>query len=196
MQSFKVSKDQKNRAYYRIYSKYIDMMEREGIPFYVLTSEEKEKFLYAIVMYLVTLDQRSTKNMKDARETHAMYDSVITLLSSLTPSQLVRMFPIDKYYDGEKYEMKDYFSTREVIDKLPQDEPIHLHIDMVELMWDYCNTHIRHLLTAAMCGVDEIRKWMGKCSMMEEYLWKLQTDEWKKVKPRKRQLPAWLKIVK
>ena len=57
MQSFKVSREQKNRAYYRIYSKYIDMMERDGIPFYVLTSEEKEKFLYAIVMYLVTLDQ-------------------------------------------------------------------------------------------------------------------------------------------
>jgi len=196
MQSFKVSSEQKNRAYYRIYSKYIDMMQREDLPFYVLTHEEREKFLYAIVMYLVTLDQRSTKNMKDARELHSMYDSVITLLSSLTPSQLVRMFPIDKYYDGEKYEMKDYFSTREALDRLPQDEPIHLHTDMFELMWDYCNPHIRHLLTAAMGSVDEIRKWMGKCSMMEEYLWKLETDEWKKVKPQKRQLPAWLKIVK
>ena len=196
MQSFKVSSEQKNRAYYRIYSKYIDMMQREDLPFYALTHEEREKFLYAIVMYLVTLDQRSTKNMKDARELHSMYDSVITLLSSLTPSQIVRMFPIDKYYDGEKYEMKDYFSTREALDKLPQDEPIHLHTDMFELMWDYCNPHIRHLLTAAMGSVDEIRKWMGKCSMMEEYLWKLQTAEWKKVKPQKRQLPAWLKIVK
>lgn len=172
------------------------MMQRKGLPFYVLTHEEREKFLYAIVMYLVTLDQRSTKNMKDARELHSMYDSVITLLSSLTPSQLVRMFPIDKYYDGEKYEMKDYFSTRETLDRLPQDEPIHLHTDMFELMWDYCNPHIRLLLTAAMGSVDEIRKWMGKCSMMEEYLWKLETDEWKKVKPQKRQLPAWLKIVK
>ena len=92
--------------------------------------------------------------------------------------------------------MKDYFSTREALDRLPQDEPIHLHTDMFELMWDYCNPHIRHLLTAAMGSVDEIRKWMGKCSMMEEYLWKLETDEWKKVKPQKRQLPAWLKIVK
>ena len=196
MQSFKVSSEQKNRAYYRIYSKYIDMMQREDLPFYALTYEEREKFLYAIVMYLVTLDQRSTKNMKDARELHSMYDSVITLLSSLTPSQLVRMFPIDKYYDGEKYEMKDYFSTREALDRLPQDEPMHLHTDMFELMWDYCNPHIRLLLTAAMGSVDEIRKWKGQCSMMEEYLWKLQTDEWKKVKPQKRQLPAWLKIVK
>ena len=196
MQSFKASKDQKNRAYYRIYRKYIDQLQTEGKAFYDLTDTEKEKFLYAIVMYLVTLDQRSTKNMKDARELHSMYDSVITLLSSLTPSQLVRMFPIDKYYDGEKYEMKDYFSTREALDRLPQDEPIHLHTDMFELLWDYCNPHIRHLLTAAMGSVDEIRKWMGKCSMMEEYLWKLETDEWKKVKPQKRQLPAWLKIVK
>ena len=31
MQSFKVSNEQKNRAYYRIYSKYIDMMERDRL---------------------------------------------------------------------------------------------------------------------------------------------------------------------
>lgn len=42
----------------------------------------------------------------------------------LTPHQFVNLFPIEKSYDGEKYMVKDYFSTMEMLSHLDMDKPL------------------------------------------------------------------------
>ena len=192
----KVTQAQRNEAYYRTYMKLSEKMTAEGTAFCDLSDTEREQFLYSMIMFLITLKERHTKNIRDARELYAMYDSVLTLLSSLTPVQLERIFPIEKTYDGDRWEMKDYFTTKKALAALPQDEMILHNVEIFALLWDYCNNDIRHLLVCAMHSMDEVRRWMGKCPMIEEFLWKAQAQSWKELKPVKRQIPSWLRVIK
>ena len=49
---------------------------------------------------------------------------IMSYMATLTPTEFVRVFPIPKEYDGEKYSVKDYFSTIERLKKYPSDEEI------------------------------------------------------------------------
>lgn len=49
---------------------------------------------------------------------------ILTLLEGLTPRQVLGLFPIEKSYDGEKYQTKDYYSSIEAVNDLGIDVPL------------------------------------------------------------------------
>ena len=64
-------------------------------------------------------------------------------------------FPIDKDYDGAKWECKDYFYTMDVLKKMDWDKPIGRD-KLSELLWDYENEELRHAyieFTTAMSAI-------------------------------------------
>jgi hypothetical protein len=58
-------------------------------------------------------------------------------MSQLTPREFMNIFPIDKTYDGERFECKDYFYTIKIVRALDQDAPIGDKLD--DLLWEYMN---------------------------------------------------------
>lgn len=89
------------------------------------------------------------------------------LLGILTPVEIMQMFPIPKEYDGEKYQVKDYFSTIEEVKKYPQDKPIGSKI--TEFLMEYYNHDVVEFEVLKLCTISDIRRMEGKKGVFEEF---------------------------
>lgn len=90
-----------------------------------------------------------TKAYKSCLEIENRYQKlkqVMETIGRLTPMELLRMFPVEKEYDGEKWGTKDYFYTMDKLKKLPADKPIGGAQDVAVLLWDYQNWDLTELL--------------------------------------------------
>lgn len=84
-----------------------------------------------------------------------LIDAIFTVCGYLTLRNFVTTFPIDKTYDGAKWECKDYFYTMDVLSKMEWDAPIGRD-NISELLWDYDNADLRHAyiqFTTAMSAI-------------------------------------------
>lgn len=61
------------------------------------------------------------KTLKQNQYRFQLIDSIFSVLSCLTLQNFVTTFPIDKDYDGAKWECKDYFYTMDVLKKMDWD---------------------------------------------------------------------------
>ena len=102
------------------------------------------------------------KSLKQNQYRFQMIDSIFGVLGCLTLRNFVNTFPIDKTYDGAKWEEKDYFYTMEVLKDMDWDKPIGRD-KLSELLWDYMNADLRHAyveFTTAMSAI--LRAQTGK----------------------------------
>lgn len=97
-----------------------------------------------------------------------------TVISLLTPKQLMTIFPIEKRYDGAKYEIKDYFYTMAELEKIGLDNCILNKID--DLLWDYENYEIRRFLVASINILDTMQKERTGKSLLEIWAGKNGVD--------------------
>ena len=63
-------------------------------------------------------------------------------MGTLKPKEFMELYPIPKEYDGHKYEIKDYFYTRDYIKGLEQENPI--GTEVFNLLWEYQNRDLIH----------------------------------------------------
>lgn len=89
-------------------------------------------------------------------------------MSLLKPKEFERIFPIDKEYDGEKYDMKDYFYTRKYIDEFGEDRVIGDEIE--EFLWEYQNRTIRIYMVKTLKIMSSIRRFETGKGIMEGFL--------------------------
>jgi hypothetical protein len=89
-------------------------------------------------------------------------------MESLTPREFMNIFPIQKVYDGDKYECKDYFTTMDYINAIGIDEVIGANLD--NLLWDYVNHDTRMFNTKTFLCMDDLRSFEGQPSMVTEFL--------------------------
>lgn len=94
------------------------------------------------------------------------YAVVLRFIERMTPRQFMQMFPIDKTYDGERWESKDYFTTKEMCFRRGLDSPIG---DALTFLWDYCNPYTRCFLAGFLKAVERERRLDGKPSMLETF---------------------------
>lgn len=95
------------------------------------------------------------QSLEEAQATFQLIDAIFTVCGCLTLRNFVTTFPIDKTYDGVKWECKDYFYTMDVLSKMDWDKPIGRD-ELSELLWDYENADLRHAyveFTTAMSAI-------------------------------------------
>ena len=92
---------------------------------------------------------------------------VVELVGQLTPRELLQIFPVEKAYDGERWETKDYFFTMDVLRRHGLDKP--LGAAVFDVLWDYTNTHVRLFNVAMMHTVDGIRRMEGQGPLLQEW---------------------------
>lgn len=85
----------------------------------------------------------------------------------LTPNEFMTIFPVEKYYDGERDGEKDYYSTMEVLKKIGMNNPIGEHVDM--LLRDYQNPHLVDFCVFKMMLISLIRQCQGFPSLGEQF---------------------------
>lgn len=89
-------------------------------------------------------------------------------MMKLTPSDIENIFPIQKIYDGERRESKDYFYTKHYLNSLDSCAPLGENLE--ELLWEYVNPELRKFNLAQLKAIDFLRKFEGKQGIMEEWV--------------------------
>ena len=96
------------------------------------------------------------------------YTVVMAFVSYLTPRELTQMFPIGKTYDGDRWEMKDYFSSMEAIQEHGgMDIPI--GDEAFSLLYDYENHVTRVFLVNYMSAASQVYKQLHGIGIMEQF---------------------------
>lgn len=93
--------------------------------------------------------EKRHRRIKPCREIENKYRAlgrVMGAIGRLTPQEILRMYPVEKRYDGVKWMEKDYFHTMDKVNSLPGDEPIGDAQDVACLLWDYQNWDLEFLL--------------------------------------------------
>ena len=130
-----------------------------------LPQDELAKIGFAGIKYICSMRDVARENRKlgidrgqiltEGQVRFTVIDSIFTILGCLTLRNFVTTFPIDKTYDGAKWEEKDYFYTMEVLSKMDWDKPIGRD-ELSKLLWDYDNEELRHAyieFTTAMSAI-------------------------------------------
>lgn len=118
-----------------------------------LPQDELAKIGFAGIKYICSMRDVARENMRlgtdkgrtleEEQVRFIVIDSIFTVLSCLTLRNFVTIFPIDKTYDGDKWEEKDYYYTTQVLSEMDWDKPIGRD-ELSELLWDYMNADLRH----------------------------------------------------
>lgn len=95
-------------------------------------------------------------------------DAMLTLISGLTPRNLMITFPIKKDFDGEKWGWRDYFSTIKDISEFDLDTQIS-KTEMMNLLTGYQNLMIDELILEALSTTSELRRMQTGKGLVEEF---------------------------
>lgn len=84
----------------------------------------KDDVKIIIFSEIKAFNSRDFKRQFSEAEKQKYVIGMLGLIEELTPREFTRLFPIDKRYDGNRYETKDYFSTVEYINSIGWDTNI------------------------------------------------------------------------
>jgi len=128
--------------------------------------EATKQLILCGVKMVVTRTRREEEDTKQL--SLDFFQPLMTIMSTLTPIELVNLFPITKEYFGHKYDIKDYYYTMEELNNLDQDAKI--GDKLFGLLWDYHNTDLREFCVAYMKALSEYRRSLGQLGIIEEFM--------------------------
>lgn len=104
-----------------------------------------------------TLGTGYTRSIKESQAMFQLIDAIFIICGYLTLRNFITIFPIEKRYDGEKWECKDYYFTMNALSDIDWDKPIGRD-NISELLWDYENIELRHVYVDFMSAMSDIYK--------------------------------------
>ena len=107
---------------------------------------------------------------REAAENNFQFGSIVkSMIGLLTPDEFIKIFPIRKEYDGNKWQTKDYFYTRDYINTLDPNKPIREQEDPLMFLWEYTNWDITLFNVNLMGYLSDLRRLEGYPSMAAEW---------------------------
>jgi hypothetical protein len=100
-----------------------------------------KKKLHAVFYGVKSFGLINTDEIADVGGTFNLMESVKLLIGFLTPNELMQIFPVEKTYDGKRWQTKDYYYTMKVLTQHGLDTPIGEAVD--NILWDYMNMDLR-----------------------------------------------------
>lgn len=79
---------------------------------------------------------------------------IISFMQRLTPNELLKLFPVKKFYGGEKIGIKDYFYTMDTLKHHGLDTPIGNQV--YSILCDYTNIEISLFLTKLFSVISQL----------------------------------------
>ncbi|ABA42724.1 conserved phage protein [Bacillus phage Gamma isolate d'Herelle] len=145
-----------------------------------LSKDTYKKAIFYGVRY-ISISKNDSLNYDYLMNRFLLISYLENLMKVLTPRDFMTIFPIDKNYDGARYEMKDYFFTMNEIKKIGMDTPIGEKI--MEFLWDYQNFKDITLFNLASVSIlNKLQKMQGKKTLTEEFAERLGIDTYTKHK--------------
>ena len=73
------------------------------------------------VKSVITQPKREIITSEEAETDFFVAQDILGFMGGLTPGEFINLFPIKKVYDGDRWECKDYFYTRDYIQSLDRE---------------------------------------------------------------------------
>lgn len=108
------------------------------------------------------------QTLEISQSMYQLIDAIFMVCGHLTLRNFITTFPIKKDYNGEKWEVKDYFYTMEVLSEMDWDKPIGRE-QISELLWDYQNDDLRHAYIEYMGATSDIYRSQTGKGIMEQF---------------------------
>lgn len=161
----------KRRIWQRAYKRALENYSRS----YGSSSQDEETFqshiekfiFYGIKNYGTWAERVKNRPIELLENQYLLDQTILTGMKYITPRQFMGWFPITKHYDGERFEMKDYYTTMEYINENGIDNPIR---EPLEFLWEYMNRDTRTFLVNHTGTMSDIRKYKTGMGIMEEFL--------------------------
>lgn len=97
-----------------------------------------------------------------------LIDSLFGIIGRIKLNNLIKMFPIDKTYDGDKYGCKDYFFTMNALKEKGLDNAVGCD-EVFDLMWDYENRDLREVTVFYMSCMSAMYERQTGANMAEKF---------------------------
>lgn len=109
-------------------------------------------------------------SMEAMKELCVVHDAIILLLAQLSPEEIAVHFPPTKDFDGHKYEVKDYFSSKYAIEHAGGSKVLGDEDAALNFVYEYQNKDLDRFAVTGILLVDAIRDLQGRPSVMEEFI--------------------------
>lgn len=126
------------------------------------------KRIFSGVKYVIAYDLKKEAIVDEIQRIFLVSCIVEDLIGMVSLKEFMNIFPIGKEYDGEKYGMKDYYSTKSFLNRYEQKSEIGKKIE--ELLLEYYNRDIIAFNVKRFMLVDQLRRARGQKSMAEEFM--------------------------
>lgn len=97
-----------------------------------------------------------------------LIDAIFGIIGRIKLKNLIKIFPIDKTYDGDKWDCKDYFFTMNVLKEKGLDNAVGRD-GVFDLMWDYMNKELREFTVFYMSCMSAMYKKQTGVSFAEKF---------------------------
>jgi len=126
--------------------------------------ESVKKFVFFGIKSVALRDRNENK-----KDDVFFINQILEAITLLTPNEFANMFPIDKEFDGKKWQSKDYFYTRDYINTLDKDAPFGDIEKIWDLIWEYQNITFREFAVRYFCAISHERDSKG-CRRLRNHL--------------------------
>ncbi len=135
----------------------------------VYSTENIRKMVFYTVKYFTVVDiDNYTREQLEGL--HTISCGMSELMAAITPADLMTIFPINKTYDGERYQMKDYFSAMEAVNAHGLHEPFKTADKARSLLWEYWNRDIMEYQVKVMSIISAFNQFETGESLLERWI--------------------------
>ena len=134
-----------------------------------ITKDNLSKFVFSYGRALITICE--IDDLESAKAFHESFETWKQAACMLTYRELFTIYPIEKDFDGYKYEMKDYWSTKEYIEENIKNLDDFINEDtLIELMMEYDNNDLFRIAMRYIEIVEFFHRQKYGFSVLDEFL--------------------------
>lgn len=153
--------ENKHFLYMNAYDRALDSYKED------CSAKETIKKLIIYGIKAINTKPKEEYPLNAAQDNFTFTDIIKMVMATLTPGEFMNLFPIEKTYDGHKYEWKDYFYTMDYMKTLDPDKPIGEEI--LNLLWEYQNKDLIFFNIRMMGYLDDMRRLRDQTNVLEEF---------------------------
>lgn len=135
-----------------------------------MKDEENKELIKKVVFYGIKVMAHAERpeNRREAQRDFMTHSAIKQTVAMLTPNEFMQLFPITKFYKGEKFGLKDYYYTMEYVEEFGAGEP--LGENALMFMMEYNNRDVDALMVNQMLCLNDLREYDGHLYLLEEFM--------------------------
>lgn len=173
----KVIKNQQKRSLQEVYpDAFVRFLNKSNLAADLKYDQmEKDELIKYIFLGIKSINvlHKNIEQKKDIDllfSEYSLINNIILAITYITPQELLRIFPLEKVYNGAKYEIKDYYYSIQVLKKAGLDKIIKYETKIREILFDFMNLDIKLFVMAWISCANDMNYILTNKDLFSEFL--------------------------